>query len=381
MIHREPSGFREKFVRIRALVKKESLQIIRDPSSLAIAIVLPVILLLIFGYGVSLDARHVPIAVVQDSRTPASEGFAAGLRHSPWFTPTSYPDIHSAILALKRQDVDGILWLREDFGRSINSFRTHGVHVIVNGVDDNTARLLEGYLTNTWAKWLELRNLRGRQLSFVPITLEGHIWFNPESRSRDFLVPGLIAVIMTLIGALLTSMIIAREWERGTLESLFSTPVTIGEILVSKFVPYFILGMMGMGISVIMGHSLFDVPVRGSLIVLLLTSALFLTTALGMGLVISTVSKNQFVAGQIAIVFTFLPAFILSGFIFDIHSMPLFIRVITHIIPASYFVTILQSVFLAGDIPGVILPNSVALFLFSAFLFILLMRISRKRIL
>ena len=381
MIRREPSGFRQKFVRIRALVIKESLQIIRDPSSLAIAILLPVILLLIFGYGVSLDARHVPIAVVQDIRTPASEGFVAGVRHSPWFVPTSYPDIHSAIDALKRQDVDGILWLREDFGRSINSFRKHGVHVIVNGVDDNTARLLEGYLTNTWANWLELRNLRGRQVSFVPITLEAHIWFNPESRSRDFLVPGLIAVIMTLIGALLTSMIIAREWERGTLESLFSTPVTIGEILVSKFVPYFILGMMGMGISVIMGHYLFDVPVRGSLGVLLLTSALFLTTALGMGLVISTVSKNQFVAGQIAIIFTFLPAFILSGFIFDIHSMPLFIRVITHIIPASYFVTILQSVFLAGDIPGVILPNSAALLLFSVFLFILLMRISRKRIL
>ncbi|MEC4683932.1 MAG: ABC transporter permease [Nitrospirota bacterium] len=373
--------FSQKFVRIRALVIKESLQIIRDPSSLAIAILLPVILLLIFGYGVSLDARHVPIAVVQDIRTPASEEFVAGVRHSPWFVPTSYPDIHSAIDALKRQDVDGILWLREDFGRSINSFRSHGVHVIVNGVDDNTARLLEGYLTNTWANWLELRNLRGRQVSFVPITLEAHIWFNPESRSRDFLVPGLIAVIMTLIGALLTSMIIAREWERGTLESLFSTPVTIGEILVSKFVPYFILGMMGMGISVIMGHYLFDVPVRGTLGVLLLTSALFLTTALGMGLVISTVSKNQFVAGQIAIIFTFLPAFILSGFIFDIHSMPLFIRVITHIIPASYFVTILQSVFLAGDIPGVILPNSAALLLFSVFLFILLMRISRKRIL
>ena len=371
----------ERWTRIRAMIRKESLQIIRDPSSLAIAIVLPVLLLLIFGYGVSLDARHVPIAVVSESRTPASEGFVAGLRQSPWFVPRTYPDIHSAVAALRRQDVEGILWLRENFGRSIESFRTHGVHVVVDGVDDNTARLVEGYLTNTWDTWIGFRNQRGRALSFEPVALDVRIWFNPDSRSRDFLVPGLIAVIMTLIGALLTSMVVAREWERGTLESLFSTPVTIGEILLGKFIPYFILGMIGMGVSVIMGHFLFEVPLRGTLGVLFLTSALFLTTALGMGLVISTVSKNQFVAGQIAIVFTFLPAFILSGFIFDIHSMPFFIRVLTHIIPASYFVTILQSVFLAGNIPGVIIPNAIALFAFSLFLFALLVRISRKRIL
>ena len=367
--------------RTRAMIRKESLQILRDPSSLLIAIVLPILLLLIFGYGVSLDARHVPIAVVEEARTPAAEGFVAGLRHSPWFIPRSYPDIHDAVAALQRQDVDGILWLRENFGRSMESFRDHGVHVVVNGVDDNTARLVEGYLQNTWEGWLEQRNLRGRTLSFLPVGLDMRILYNPNVRSRDFLVPGLIAVIMTLIGALLTSMVVAREWERGTLESLFSTPVTIPEILLGKFLPYFLLGMAGMGISVLMGHYLFEVPLRGSLFVLTVTSALFLTTALGMGLVISTVSKNQFVAGQIAIVFTFLPAFILSGFIFDIHSMPLFIRILTHIIPASYYVTILQSLFLAGDIPGVVWPNAAALLLFAIFLFAVLFRISRKRIL
>ena len=367
--------------RTRAMIKKESLQILRDPSSLLIAIALPILLLLIFGYGVSLDARHVPIAVVEEARTPAAEGFVAGLRHSPWFIPRSYPDIHDAVAALQRQDVDGILWLRENFGRSMESFRDHGVHVVVNGVDDNTARLVEGYIQNTWAGWLTQRNLRGRTLSFLPVGLDMRILYNPNVRSRDFLIPGLIAVIMTLIGALLTSMVVAREWERGTLESLFSTPVTIPEILLGKFLPYFVLGMAGMGISVLMGHYLFKVPLRGSLLVLTVTSALFLTTALGMGLVISTVSKNQFVAGQIAIVFTFLPAFILSGFIFDIHSMPLFIRIITHIIPASYYVTILQSLFLAGDIPGVVWPNAAALLLFSLFLFAVLFRISRKRIL
>jgi ABC-2 type transport system permease protein len=363
------------------MIKKESLQILRDPSSLLIAIALPILLLLIFGYGVSLDARHVPIAVVEDARTPAAEGFVAGLRHSPWFIPVPYPDIHDAVAALQRQDVDGILWLRENFGRSMESFRNHGVHVVVNGVDDNTARLVEGYLQNTWGNWLAQRNLRGRTLSILPVGLDLRILYNPNVRSRDFLIPGLIAVIMTLIGALLTSMVVAREWERGTLESLFSTPVTIPEILLGKFLPYFALGMAGMGISVLMGHFLFGVPLRGSLLALILTSGLFLTTALGMGLVISTVSKNQFVAGQIAIVFTFLPAFILSGFIFDIHSMPFFIRILTHIIPASYYVTILQSLFLAGDIPGVIWPNAAALFFFALGLFAILFKISRKRIL
>ncbi|MDA8059695.1 MAG: ABC transporter permease [Leptospirillum sp.] len=372
--------FSARLNRIRALVYKESLQIVRDPSSLAIALVLPFVLLLIFGYGVSLDASHVPIAVVQDSRTPASEGFIASLRNSRWFSPKPYANIHDAIGALKRQDVEGILWLRENFGRGIESFHNAPIHVIVDGVDDNTARLVEGYLNNTWQTWLHLRAQRGRLSSPLPAELQVRIWFNPDNRSRDFLIPGLIAVIMTLIGALLTALVIAREWERGTMEALFVTPVSIGEILVGKFIPYFILGMSGMALSVLMSRFLFEVPLRGSVITLALTSSLFLTTALGMGLLISTAAKNQFVAGQIAIVFTFLPAFILSGFIFDIHSMPPFIQAITHIIPASYFVTILQSVFLAGDIPKVIIPNSVALALFAVFLFALILRVSRKRI-
>ena len=372
--------FSARLNRIRALVYKESLQIVRDPSSLAIALVLPFVLLLIFGYGVSLDASHVPIAVVQDSRTPASEGFIASLRNSRWFSPKPYANIHDAIGALKRQDVEGILWLRENFGRGIESFHNAPIHVIVDGVDDNTARLVEGYLNNTWQTWLHLRAQRGRLSSPLPAELQVRIWFNPDNRSRDFLIPGLIAVIMTLIVALLTALVIAREWERGTMEALFVTPVSIGEILVGKFIPYFILGMSGMALSVLMSRFLFEVPLRGSVITLALTSSLFLTTALGMGLLISTAAKNQFVAGQIAIVFTFLPAFILSGFIFDIHSMPPFIQAITHIIPASYFVTILQSVFLAGDIPKVIIPNSVALALFAVFLFALILRVSRKRI-
>jgi ABC-2 type transport system permease protein len=366
--------------RVAALIGKESRQIFRDPSSLAIAFALPFILLLIFGYGISLDARHVPVAVVQDARTPASEGLVAGIRNSPWLTPRPYPDIHSAIEALKQNRVDGILWLRENFGRQVHSFRNGPVHVVVDGVDANTAGLVEGYLDQVWETWLSQKNRRGRDLSAVPVDLEARLWFNPDNRSRDFLIPGLIAVIMTLIGALLTALIVAREWERGTMEALFVTPVSILEILIGKFVPYFLLGMGGMGVTVVLATFLFRIPLRGSLPVLTLTSALFLSAALGMGLLISTLAKNQFVAGQIAIIVTFLPAFILSGFIFDIRSMPAAIRLLTHLVPARYFVTILQTVFLAGDIPAVIVPNAIALALFALFFLGIVLAVSHKRL-
>ena len=188
--------------------------------------------------------------------------------------------------------------------------------------------------------------------------LEQRVWFNSELRSRNFLVPGLIAVIMTLIGALLTAMVMAREWERGTMEALLVTPVRMREMLLGKLIPYFILGMGGMALSVAMAVWLFGVPLRGSLLLLFAASSLFLLVALGMGLLISIVAKNQFVAGQVAIIVTFLPAFILSGFIFDIGSMPGVVQAITHLIAARYFVAILQTVFLAGDVWPVILPNA-----------------------
>jgi len=204
------------------------------------------------------------------------------------------------------------------------------------------------------------------------------IWFNEEIRSRNFLIPGLIAVIMTLIGALLTSMVVAREWERGTMESLLTTPVDIGEMLLSKLVPYFLLGMGGMVISLATSVWLFRVPLRGSLLVLAGTASLFMLAAIGMGLLISTIARSQFIAGQVAIVTTFLPAFILSGFIFDIHSMPAPIQYLTHIIPARYFVAILQTSFLTGDVYEVIAPNAFALLVMSVlFLFLVRRRSTR----
>jgi ABC-2 type transport system permease protein len=247
-------------------------------------------------------------------------------------------------------------------------------------VDANTARLVSGYVQGAWNEWLShLSRSRGTTLS-RPVIAEQRIWYNSAVLSRDFLVPGLIGMIMTLTGALLTAMVIAREWERGTLEAMIATPVTMGEVLLGKLIPYYLLGMGGMLLSIAMAVFLFDVPLRGSFWVLLLTGTLFLLVALGMGLLISIIAKNQFVAGQAAIVVTYLPAFLLSGFIFNIDSMPPAIQAFTYLVGARYFVAILQTVFLAGDIWPVILPNALALALMSAVFFALAAKKAPKRL-
>jgi ABC-2 type transport system permease protein len=367
-------------MRLKGLMRKEFLQILRDPSSVGIAFLLPLVLLFIFGYGVSLDARHVPLAIVVEQPTPQTAGFTAGFDHSEYFTPQQFSDISAAEHALRKGQVDGIIWLRHDFSQKLLAAETPDIGVFVNGVDANTGRIIDGYLQGVWSNWLEQLSVSRGQEPAPMVQLEQRIWFNPGLRSRDFLVPGLIAVIMTLIGALLTSLVVAREWERGTMEALMVTPVQVAEILLGKFLPYFLLGMGGLLFSVSMAVWLFTVPLRGSLWILLTSSALFLLTALGMGLFISTIARNQFVAGQVAIVVTFLPAFILSGFIFDINSMPVAVQWLSHIVPARYYVSILQTVFLAGDIWPIILYNALALLLMGSLFLALVRWRTRKRL-
>jgi ABC-2 type transport system permease protein len=367
-------------MRLRGLVRKEFLQILRDPSSIAIAFIMPVVLLLIFGYGLSLDAEHVPLAVVVEQPSADTASFISAFQHSRYFEPILMSSMHEAEQALEARQVNGIIHLRENFARQRRGSGGAPVQIILNGVDANTARLVHGYVNGAWEKWLEQEARRSATATNVPVLVQERVWFNSELRSRDFLVPGLIAVIMTLIGALLTAMVMAREWERGTMEALLVTPVAIQEVLLGKLIPYFILGTGGLVLSVAAAVWLFDIPLRGSLIVLFVASSLFLLAALGMGLLISIAAKNQFVAGQVAIIVTFLPAFILSGYIFDIGSMPRPIQVITHLIPARYLVAILQTVFLAGDVPGVILPNGAALLLMAAFFLGLSRLKSRKRL-
>lgn len=367
-------------MRMRGLVRKEFLQVLRDPSALAIAFVLPIVLLLLFGYGVSLDAEHVPIGIVVEYPTPDTTSFCSELDHSRYFEPVYIAGMPAARQALMERQVDAILHLRADFTEKLRRPGGAPVQLILNGVDANTARIIKGYMEGVMLKWLEHRATQAGQPLSIPIEIEHRIWFNANVRSRNYLVPGVVAVIMTLIGALLTALLMAREWERGTMEALLVTPVSILEVLLGKILPYFLLGLGGLALSVIMGVWLFEVPLRGSVWVLLLSSSMFLLTALGMGLLISTIARAQFVAAQVAIITTFLPAFILSGFIFDIGSMPVPIQWITHLIPARYYVSMLKTIFLAGNVWSVIIPNFLALCLMATFFLGLTRRLSRKRL-
>lgn len=368
------------WMRLRGLVRKEFLQILRDPSSIAIAFLMPVVLLLLFGYGVSLDAENVPVAIVAERPGADTASFTSAFSNSRYFETVVLGDMQEAEAALMEGRVNGIIRLRADFARRLRSGDGAPIQVIVNGVDANTGRIVIGYAQGVWATWLQqLARSRGEELK-VPVQLEQRVWFNSELRSRNFLVPGLIAIIMTLIGALLTAMVMAREWERGTMEALMVTPVAIRELLLGKLIPYFILGMGGMALSVAMALLLFEVPLRGSMLLLAGASALFLLVALAMGLLISIVAKNQFVAGQVAIIVTFLPAFILSGFLFDIGSMPGVVQALTHVIAARYFVAILQTLFMAGNVWPVILANALALAVMALILFAVIRRKAHKRL-
>lgn len=349
------------YQRLSGLIRKETLQIVRDPSSIAIAFVLPVVLLFLFGYGVSLDARNIPIGIVVEQPDAGTQSFTGSFEQSDYFLPLYFQTIQDAEKAMELSTIEGIVWLKNDFARKLFSAQQAVIAVRVNGVNSNQANLTLGYIRGTWLSWItQYAQARGVKME-MPIQLEHRIWFNPAVSSRLFLVPGVLAIIMTLIGTLLTAMVVAREWDRGTMEALFVTPLRNVEFIAGKLIPYFILGMASLFLNFFLAIWLFQVPFEGSFWLLLITGSLYMLVSLAVGLLISVVAKSQFVAGQIAIITGFLPAFILSGFIFDINSMPVAIQFITHIVPARYYVAILQTLFLAGDIWPVILANATAL--------------------
>lgn len=369
-----------RLARTRALIRKEWIQVMRDPSSLAIAFVLPVVLLFIFGYGVSLDADDVKLAVVVENPTPDSATFTSALANSPYFLVTQVRSRQQALPWLTDGRVRGIVVLDQRFSADYRSGDSAPIQLLLDGADANTARLVQAYVQGVWASWLEAEAARqGRPLR-VPIAIDAHVRFNPALRSRNFLIPGLIAIIMSLIGTLLTALVVAREWERGTMESLMTTRAGVGEILIGKLLPYFVLGMSGMVLSVILAVTLFGVPFRGDLFVLFGVSAVFMAGALAIGLLISSVTRNQFAAGQIALVAAFLPAFMLSGFVFEISSMPTPIQILTYAIPARYFVSCLQTLFLAGNVWNIIVPDTLAMAGIAVFFLLIVARRTRKRL-
>ncbi len=370
-------AFSARIRRAGSLIRKETRQIVRDPSSIAIGIVLPVVLILLFGYGLSLDVTEVPVAIVLEDPSPTARNLAASFQLSHYFDAqlmTSMPRAEELMLS---REVDGIIRIRSDFSRNLKL--GHGeVQVLVHGIDANHARIVQGYAQGAIAQWAAARVAQGQTIAIGPIAVQTRMWFNEANESRYYLVPGLIVLIMTLIGALLTALVMAREWERGTLEALFVTPVRTNEILLGKTIPYFALGVIGLLLCLLAAKFLFEVPFRGSVAVLTAASVLYLLVALGIGLLISSAFRSQFVASQITLLVTFLPAVMLSGFLFDLRSMPALVRLITYVLPARYYVALLQTIFLAGDIWAVILPNMAVLTGMAAVLWMLTYRVSQK---
>jgi ABC-2 type transport system permease protein len=379
MIDHPSSRLAAKARRVAALIRKELRQVVRDPSSVAIGVVLPLMLILLFGYALSLDVKNVPIAVVLEDPSFQAREIAASFQLSSYFETRVTRSIAEAQELMLSNTVEGIVRVPADFARrSAQGDAT--VQVLVNGIDGNTARIVEAYAEAAVAQSGARLAAEGQADSSAggQAVVVSQLWFNSANDSRYFLVPGLIVLVITLIGAFMTSMVVAREWERGTFEALFVTPVRTDEILLGKTVPYILLGMVGLLLCLGAAKFLFDVPIRGSVPILLTLSMLYLLVSVAMGLLISSSLKSQFLSSQVTLVVTFMPALMLSGFIYDLRSVPLTIQLISYLVPARYFVSLLQTLFLVGDVWSVIWLNAAILAGAAIVLLTLARRATRK---
>lgn len=354
-----------------AVARKEFLHIIRDPRSLSIAIILPMMLLILYGYALTLDVDRVPMVVWDQSETPRSRDIISHFQGSRYFSIKQYAHNYQEIeRAIDLRTALVALVIPFDFPGKVESGRAAPIQLILDGSDSNTATIALGYaevVALTYSQNLLIKEsalLLGEPLR-LPLNMEQRVWFNTDLESRNFIIPGLIAVIMMVIAALLTSLTVAGEWERGTMEQLISTPVKGSELIVGKLFPHFVVGMVDVLIAVLMGEFMFHVPLRGSIALLFGMAAIFLVGALSMGMVISIVAKRQVLASQFALIATFLPSFLLSGFIFSISNMPRPIQVFTYIVPARYFIALLRGIYLKGIGLEVLLGEMLLLTLFS----------------
>lgn len=368
--------------RVKALIVKEFFQIIRDPSSILIGILMPLILLFLYGYGVSLDLNHLRIGLVLEDTSPDAQSFAKALTDSRYFDVKIARDRRELLGEMVKGNIRGLVVVPAYFSEFAHRLETTvaPIQVIGDGSEPNTASFVQNYVQGAWQSWLKDEAISKGKSSPPLATLQPRFWFNEELESRNFLIPGSLAIIMTLIGTLLTALVVAREWERGTMEALMSTPVSISELLIGKLIPYFIFGMSSMAMCVAISVMIYHVPLRGSLFVLAIVSGVFLFTALGLGLLISTIARNQFVAAQASQVTAFLPAFMLSGFIFEITSMPWIIQMISYIIPARYFVSSLQTIFLVGNVWTLIILNLIPMLAVGLLFYLVTAHITVKRL-
>ncbi|WP_082204582.1 ABC transporter permease [Nitrosospira briensis] len=384
--YKRHKGIRGFLSRLISLTRKEIRQLLRDRSNLVIGIGLPFVLILIFGYGLSLDVRNATVAVVLEDPSPMAADVIAGLELSAYISPVVVTSMHDAQRLMLAREVDAIVQVQSDFSRRLAAGNAQ-VQLLLHGSDASRALIIRSYVSGALGQWAQRQSDQGMvtaagvdSAASGSVTLIQRMWFNAANTSTWYLVPGLIVLIMTLVGAFLTAMVMAREWERGTLEALFVSPVRPNEILLAKIIPYFMVGMLGLGMCLLAARFLFEVPMYGSLLIVLGSSMLYLLVALGLGLLISSVTRNQFLASQLALITSFMPALMLSGFFFDLRNVPTVIHLIGNALPATYFMELIRTLFLAGNIWPLIFKNCAILAGYAVVLLGLARAVTRKKL-
>ena len=372
--------------RLLAVSRKEFLHIRRDPRSLGLGVAIPVVLLLLFGYVLTLDVDRVPLAIWDRSRTPESRELVSRFEGSRYFQvalrAAGYPEVEEAI---DDGRILAALVIPEDFAGRVRSDRSSIVQLLLDASEANTATIalgyaetvVSGYSADLEVRWAQAKGLQGVR---PPLDVRYRVWFNTDLESRNFIIPGLISVIMMIIAALLTSLTVAREWEQGTMEQLIATPVTAPELILGKLLPYFVIGMVDLAVAVAMGTYLFHVPMRGSFPLLFGIAAVFLVGALSLGMLLSVAARSQLLASQMAMAFTFLPAYLLSGFVFSIDSMPRVVRAVTYLVPSRYFVKVIKGIYLKGAGLGTLAVDTALLLVFGAATVLAATRMFRKKL-
>jgi len=371
--------------RISAVSRKEFIQIWRDPRSLALALIIPVLLLVLFGFALTLDVDNVPMVIWNQDNSHLSRDFILNFKNSRYFNIVGYRNNYKDMLyMLDRSKAMMIMVVPKDFSHYLQSGKKAPLQLIVDGTDSNTATIAMGYVRSVVAKYnldLFIKTLAANNIAVAPpLDYRPRVWFNPDLLNKYFVVPGLVAIIMMMIASLLTSLTMAREWERGTIEQLISTPVKANEMVIGKFIPYFVIGFIDLLISIFMAKYLFNVPLVGNIFLLIALSCLFLTGALSLGIFISTVAKSQLMASQMAILLTFIPTFLLSGFTYPIYNMPQVIQAITYLIPARYYIVILRGIFLKGVGLSTLWDEAILLLLFAVIMMYFAVRKFKKKI-
>ncbi len=352
-----------------ALIKKEIKQILKDPSSILIAFILPLISILIYMYGINLDSIKVTLGVKNDDLSPEISTLVKSFGHSKYVNSIIYDntgDIENAIIKSK---IKGAVIIPNDFINKLSRKDTADLLVITDGSEVNSANYVQNYASAIANNWLMTSKFKNT-VKQPKISAEVRTWYNPDLDSHYFILPGSIAITMTLIGILLTSLVVAREWERGTMEALLSTGIKRIHIILGKYIPYFILGMLSLAFNIFLCICVFKIPFRGNYAVLFLVSSLFLLTSLGIGINISSILKNQFLSSMVAMSLGFMPALMLSGLMFPINSMPVFFQHLTRIMPPRYYVAFIESEFMAGTVIEIVLINTVYLGILGIILFI-----------